>query len=120
MADLGKIENITLEDLYNFNKVEFTFIGLDLTDKTVRFFNHKTTPKLPIIVIFSLVQFLPAPYKSFIWREEWGRYHIQYESAVKEVNINMHEIVDSRFLLECPMDLIGDSTLRRCYMTESS
>lgn len=65
---MGKIDSITFEDLYNYNKVEFTFIGLDLNDKTVRFFNHKTTPKLPIIVIISLVQFLPAPYKSFIWR----------------------------------------------------
>lgn len=89
-----------------------------MSDKIVRFFNYKTTPKLPIIVVLSLVQFLPAPYKSFIWREEWGRYHIQYESTVKELNINMHEIVDSRFLLECPMDLIGDSRLRSCYLAE--
>jgi hypothetical protein len=103
---LGKVDELTLLDLYRYNGVEFTFIGLDLTDRIVRFFNSTTTPHLPIVVLLALVQFLPTPYKSFYWREEWGRYRIHSGRTVKEINLTNHEIVDTRFLLESPLDLI--------------
>lgn len=61
-------------EMYKYNGVEFTFIGMDLNDQVVRFFNFMTAPKLPISAIMALMQILPAPYKSFIWKEEWGKY----------------------------------------------
>ena len=30
--------------MYEYNNVEFTFVGLDVDDRIVRFFNHTTTP----------------------------------------------------------------------------
>jgi len=60
---------MTLKDLYNYKNIEFTFIGLDITDHTLRFFNHITTPNFPVHAILSLVQALPTPYKSIRWQK---------------------------------------------------
>ena len=77
-------------DLYRYNKVEFTFIGLDINSEVVRFFNHMTTPLLPISVILSLSQILPTPHKSIVWKEQWGHYRYFSNNQAHLLNLTGH------------------------------
>jgi len=59
---------MTLEELYRYNKVEFSFVGLDVDDQVVRFFNYMTAPQMPVAAILSLSQILPTPFTAIRWR----------------------------------------------------
>ena len=81
---------MTLRELYGYNGVEFTFVGLDVDDQVVRFFNHMTAPHMPVAAILSLSQILPTPFKSIRWRQQWGHYHYYSDNNLRMLNINNH------------------------------
>ena len=78
-----------------------------------------TSPLLPVSAVLSLCQVLPTPYKSIIWKEEWGSYKYYTGKHARLISLRNHEIVDSRFLLECPLDLLEDPKLRQCYLSNN-
>ena len=40
--------SLTMHDYYKFNNIELTCVVVDLDSKILRFFNHKTSPRLPV------------------------------------------------------------------------
>lgn len=58
-----------MKDFYQLSGgVEFTCTGVDLEDKILRFFNHKTTPFLPVYKAVQLTGSFPIAFEAQKWR----------------------------------------------------
>lgn len=48
--------------------VEFTCTGVDLNSQIIRFFNHKTTPNLPVCIAVQMTGSFPIAFKAQKWK----------------------------------------------------
>ena len=53
---------------------------MDIEDKIIRFFNHKTTPNLPAYTAVSMSSSFPIVFEAQKWKKEWGYYYIHHHS----------------------------------------
>lgn len=80
MTEIDKIsERLNLKQFYLLNGVEFTVTSVDLECQLLRFFNHKTTPDLPVCKAVLMTGSFPVAFEAMAWRKEWGKYYIHYQ-----------------------------------------
>lgn len=58
---------MTAKEYYCLNGVQLTFTSVDLDNKVLRLFNHKTTPNLPICKAVQMTGSFPVAFKSCYW-----------------------------------------------------
>ncbi len=59
--------------------IEFSCTSVDLDNKTLRFFNQKTTPKLPVCKAVQMTGSFPVAFKAQKWQSSWGNYHVHLD-----------------------------------------
>ena len=74
-------KSITMKDFYLLNEVEFTCTSVDLNDRIERFFNHKTSPQLPVCKAVQMTGSFPVAFQSLRWKRDWGYYYIHHENT---------------------------------------
>lgn len=74
-------ERITLKKLYELTGIQFTCTSVDIDDYILRFFNHKTTPDLPVLESVHISGSFPIVFESQKWKKEWGKYYIHYANT---------------------------------------
>ena len=62
------MEKITFKDLYEKNQKEFTCTSVDLKDRIIRFFNHKTTPNMPVCYAVQMTGSFPVAFQRQKWK----------------------------------------------------
>lgn len=75
------MKTFTLKQFYDDTKIEFTCTAADVDDQILRFFNHKTTPDLPVCYAIQITGSLPIAFQGQYWRKEWGKYYIHYHDS---------------------------------------
>lgn len=60
--------------------IEFTVTSVDLDDNKLRFFNHKTSPDIPVCEAVKMSGSFPTAFQLRKWQNSWGRYSISYEN----------------------------------------
>lgn len=68
--------SITMDQYYRLNRIELSCTSVDLDNKVLRFFNHKTTPKLPVCRSVQMTGSFPVGFKAQKWKSEWGKYNV--------------------------------------------
>ena len=51
---------------------------MDIKNHVLRFFNHKTTPDLPVCKAIQMTGSFPFAFEAQEWQEKWGKYYIHY------------------------------------------
>ena len=72
-------EKFTMKNMYDHTGLEFTCTAVDTDDYILRFFNHKTTPNLPLCDAVRISSSFPIGFQAQKWKQEWGKYYIHYE-----------------------------------------
>lgn len=62
-------KQLTLAEYYDIIGVEFTVTSCDLQDKIERFFNHKTSPQLPVCKAVQMTGSFPVAFRSLKWKK---------------------------------------------------
>ena len=57
-----------MKQYYLMSEVEFTCTAVDLTSQILRFFNHKTTPDLPVCMAVQMTGSFPIAFKAQRWK----------------------------------------------------
>lgn len=71
MASMNRREvaaALTMEQFYKLADVEFTVTSVDIDSKILRFFNHKTTPKLPVHMAVIMTGSFPVAFEALAWK----------------------------------------------------
>ncbi len=53
----------------------------------MRFFNHKTTPKLPVCKAVQMTGSFPVGFKSQTWDKDWGYYNIHFTGYRRSIDL---------------------------------
>ena len=61
------------------NGLELTCTSVDLDNKILRFFNHKTTPNLPVCKAVQMTGSFPVGFLAQKWQKSWGYYRVQHK-----------------------------------------
>ena len=104
-----------MKDHYDLTGVEFTVTSVDLHDKILRFFNHKTTPLLPVCKAVQMTGSFPVAFKSLYWQREWGKYYIHYDRTRREVDLTGHQFTDGGLLANFPLKFLDNEKFRPKY-----
>ena len=75
---IKEVAKINLRQYYHMNPIELTCTSVDLDSKILRFFNHKTTPYLPVCKAVQMTGSFPVAFQAQKWQKEWGYYYIHY------------------------------------------
>jgi len=62
--------------------IELTCTSVDLDHKVLRFFNHKTTPLLPVCKAVQMTGSFPVAFKAQKWDKNWGKYYVHYPNDI--------------------------------------
>jgi hypothetical protein len=62
------MKTITMAEYYKLTEIELTCTSVDLNTKILRFFNHKTTPDLPVCRAVQLTGSFPVGFKALTWQ----------------------------------------------------
>lgn len=73
-----EVSTITMLEFYRMTKAEMSCTSVDLDNKVLRFFNHKTTPRLPVCKAVQMTGSFPVAFKAQRWKKEWGYYHVHH------------------------------------------
>ena len=57
-------ESVTFKEFYEITGIEFTCTAVDLKNHTLRFFNHKTTPSMPVCCAVQITGSFPIAFKT--------------------------------------------------------
>ena len=79
-----------MRQYYRINNIELSCTSVDLDDKILRFFNHKTTPQLPVCIAVQMTGSFPVAFKAQKWKKEWGYYYIYHIHSKIQVDIEDH------------------------------
>ncbi len=66
---IKEASKITMKEYYVMNPIEVTCTSVDLDNKILRFFNHKTTPDLPICKAVQMTGSFPVAFKAQRWKK---------------------------------------------------
>lgn len=108
---------MTMKDLYEITGVEFTCTSVDITNHILRFFNHKTTPNLPVIKAVKMSSAYPIAFEPTYWDKNWGKYYIHYENIRREVDLEGCKFTDGGMLANFPIDFIDNQEMRPMYFS---
>ena len=65
-----EVSTINMLQYYRLtNQIELSCTSVDLDDKVLRFFNHLTTPRLPVARAVQMSGSFPIGFKSVKWRK---------------------------------------------------
>lgn len=53
---------MTMKQFYQLNQIEFTCTAVDIDNHILRFFNHKTTPNLPVVKAVQMTGSFPVAF----------------------------------------------------------
>lgn len=90
---------------------------MDITNHILRFFNHKTTPDLPVVNAVQMTGSFPVAFKASYWKREWGKYYIYYENIRREVDLEGCKFTDGGMLANFPIDYIDNNVMRPMYFS---
>ena len=106
---------VNFKDFYEVTGIEFTCTSVDLKNHTLRFFNHKTTPKMPVCYAVQMTGSFPVAFESQKWRKEWGKYYIHYENTRKEIDLEGVNFTDGGMLANFPVKYLDNKKMRPMY-----
>jgi predicted acylesterase/phospholipase RssA len=106
-----------LKELYDLNGIEFTCTAVDLDDKILRLFNHKTAPNLPVCKAIQLSGSFPVAFQSQKWEKSWGKYYVHYINTRKEIDLSGHMMTDGGLLANFPIKYIDNEEMRPMYFS---
>lgn len=109
-----------MKDFYEMTGVEFTVTSVDINSQILRFFNHKTTPDLPVHKAVIMTGSFPVAFEALKWRKEWGKYYIHYENWRREIDLEGHQFTDGGMLANFPMMFFDNESMRPMYFTHKS
>lgn len=66
---MKKVKKLTLKEYYDISGVELTSTSVDLDDQILRFFNHKTTPDLPVCKSIQMTGSFPVAFEAQTWKK---------------------------------------------------
>ena len=122
-------EKFTLKRMYDLTGLEFTCTAVDTEDYILRFFNHKTTPNLPLCDAVRISASFPIGFEAQKWKEEWGKYYIHYENTRRELSLMKeevangkrclrgHELIDGGMLANFPLKYLDNEKMRPMYFS---
>ena len=108
---------MTLKQLYEITDIEFTCTSVDITNHILRFFNHKTTPNLPVVNAVQMTGAFPVAFQATYWKKQWGKYYIHYENMRREVDLEGCKFTDGGMLANFPVDCIDNQDMRPMYFS---
>jgi hypothetical protein len=106
---------LNMEQLYALNGVEFTVTSVDIDDSVLRFFNHKSTPSLPVHKAVIMTGSFPVAFEALKWQSEWGKYYIHYDKWRREIDLTGHQFTDGGMLANFPMMYLDNEAMRPMY-----
>lgn len=109
-----------MEMFYNLTGVEFTVTSVDIDDKLLRFFNHKTTPQLPVSKSVVMTGSFPVAFEALKWRSEWGKYYIHYNRWRRVIDLTGHQFTDGGMLANFPMMYFNNENMRPMYFAHKA
>lgn len=110
-------KTLTLLEYYEMIEVEFTCTSVDLNDKIERFFNHKTTPNLPVCKAVQMTGSFPVAFESMAWKKEWGAYYVHYHDLRREIDLTGHHFTDGGLLANFPLKFLDNEKFRPMYFS---
>ncbi len=111
------MKTLTLREYYSITGIEFTCTSVDLDDQILRFFNHKTTPDLPVCKTVQMTGSFPVAFQAQKWKPEWGKYFVHYGKFRKEVDLTGHEFTDGGLLANFPIKYLDNEHMRPMYFS---
>jgi predicted acylesterase/phospholipase RssA len=97
-----------MKEYYLLTNVEFTVTSVDLNDKILRFFNHKTTPLLPVCKAVQMTGSFPVAFKALSWEKAWGKYYVHYDRTRREIDLTGHHFTDGGLLANFPLKFLDN------------
>ena len=88
---------------------------MDIDSHVLRFFNHKTTPDLPVVKAVQMTGSFPVAFEALKWKKEWGKYYIHYERHRKEIDLTGHQFTDGGMLANFPIKYLDNEEMRPMY-----
>ena len=114
---MDKLKTIRLKQFYDITGVQFTCTSVDLDDKILRFFNHKTTPNLPVCKTVQMTGSFPVAFAAQQWKKQWGKYYIHFKNSRKEVDLTGHTFTDGGLLANFPIKYLDNQMMRPMYFS---
>ena len=109
-------QKLTMSQFYRLTeKTEFTCTAVDIDSHVLRFFNHKTTPGLPVVKAVQMTGSFPVAFEALKWQKEWGKYYIHYERYRKEIDLTGHQFTDGGMLANFPIKYLDNQEMRPMY-----
>ena len=105
---------------YKLTKVELTCTSVDLNNKVLRFFNHKTTPHLPVCKCVQMTGSFPVGFKAQKWKKQWGKYNVYLLEQKIEICLNNHEFTDGGLLANFPIKYMDNEEIRKRYFSHKA
>ena len=110
--------HLTMNQFYELTDgIEFTATGVDLNSKVLRFFNHKTTPHLPVTKAVQISGSFPVAFEAMDWKKSWGKYYIHYDTVRKEIDLEGHIFTDGGMLANFPIMYLDNEEMRPMYFS---
>ena len=113
-------EAVTMEQFYELTGIEFTCTSVDLKNHILRFFNHKTTPDLPVSSAVQMSGSFPCAFESQKWKKEWGKYYVHYANTRKEVDLEGIHFTDGGMLANFPLKYLDNERMRPMYFSHAN
>lgn len=104
-----------MKQYYLMTQIELTCTSVDLNNKVLRFFNHKTTPDLPVCRAVQMTGSFPIGFKPQQWKSEWGKYHVHLLEQKMEIDLTGHEFTDGGLLANFPIKYMDNQIIRKRY-----
>lgn len=116
--DVGDLAiRMTLEMFYELSGVEFTVTAVDLESQLLRFFNHKTTPRLPVSKAILMTGSFPIAFEALAWRKQWGSYFVHYPNRRRVIDLTDHRFTDGGMLANFPIIFLDNEQMRPMYFS---
>ena len=110
-------KKLTMKQLYDITGIEFTCTSVDVSNHILRYFNHKTTPGLPVVNAVQMTGAFPVAFQATYWKKEWGKYYIHYDTMRREVDLEGSKFTDGGMLANFPIDCIDNEEMRPMYFS---
>lgn len=89
---------MTLAELHTATGVDLTLTASDTTAGRLLVLNHRTAPRLPVVMAARMSMSVPLLWEEVVWRPAWGQYRGR--------DIAGHVVVDGGLLSNFPIELL--------------
>ena len=114
---LKQITRINMYEYYILTRIEVSCTSVDIDDKILRFFNHKTTPLLPICRAVQMTGSFPVAFEAQTWKREWGDYYVYKSSVMTVIDITGHQFTDGGMLANFPIRYLDNMDISKNYFS---